>query len=140
MHRVVMAANRALIGGGGGEYSYIRVLPDEFLLKSTLMTTDFKRNLLGRMRIYEYSPPNQRCSYGPAFNTAFKTLRKKSLRTLRYVVNLYISLCLYDIEHSFVFCKPTLTRIDNNYNNNIYIYIYIQSFSKRLSTQIYLNI
>ena len=33
---------RALIGGG--EYSYIRVLPDEFLLKLTLMTADFKRN------------------------------------------------------------------------------------------------
>ena len=25
---------RALIGGGGGEYSYLLVLPDEFLLKS----------------------------------------------------------------------------------------------------------
>ena len=24
-------------------------------------------------------------------------------KSLRYVVNLYISLCLYDIEHSFVF-------------------------------------
>ena len=31
----------ALIGGEG-VYSYIRVLPDKFLLKSTLMTTDFK--------------------------------------------------------------------------------------------------
>ena len=46
---------------------------------------------------------------------------------LRYVVNLYISFCLYDIEHSFVFRKPTITRI------YIYIYIYIQSPSKRLS-------
>ena len=27
------------------------------LLKLTLMTTDFKRNLSGRTRIYEYSPP-----------------------------------------------------------------------------------
>ena len=34
--------SKALIGGGGGAYSYIRVLPDEFLLKSTVMTTDFK--------------------------------------------------------------------------------------------------
>ena len=33
----------------------------------------------------------------------------------------YISLCLYDIEHSFVFRKPTLTRI------YIYIYIYIHT-------------
>ena len=38
-------------------YSYIRVLPDEFLLKSTVMTTDFKRNSSGRTRIYEYPPP-----------------------------------------------------------------------------------
>ena len=33
----IMGETRALIGGGGaeggGEYSYIRVLPDEFLLK-----------------------------------------------------------------------------------------------------------
>ena len=48
---------RALIGGGGGEYSYIRVLPDEFLLKLTLMTADFKRNSSGRTRRHEYSPP-----------------------------------------------------------------------------------
>ena len=50
------AVTKALIGGGSA-YSYIRVLPDEFLLKSTLMTTDFKRNSSGRTRIYEYSPP-----------------------------------------------------------------------------------
>ena len=42
---------------GGGAFSYIRVLPDEFLLKSTVMTTDFKRNSSGRTRIYEYTPP-----------------------------------------------------------------------------------
>ena len=50
------AVTKALIGGGG-VYSYIRVLPDEFLLKSTVMTTDFKRNSSGRTRIYEYAPP-----------------------------------------------------------------------------------
>ena len=49
------AETKALIGGGA--YSYIRVLPDEFLLKSTVMTTDFKRNSSGRTRIYEYTPP-----------------------------------------------------------------------------------
>ena len=48
---------KALIGGGGGAYSYIRVLPDEFLLKSTVMTTDFKKNSSGRTRIYEYPHP-----------------------------------------------------------------------------------
>ena len=41
------AETKALIGGGGA-YSYIRVLPDEFLLKSTVMTTDFNRNSSGR--------------------------------------------------------------------------------------------
>ena len=50
------AETNALIGGGGA-YSYIRVLPDEFLLKSTVMTTDFKRNSSSRTRIYEYTPP-----------------------------------------------------------------------------------
>ena len=49
-------------GGRGGAYSYIRVLPDvlpdEFLLKSTVMTTDVKRNSLGRTRVYEYAPPS----------------------------------------------------------------------------------
>ena len=48
------AVTKGLIGGA---YSYIRVLHDEFLLKSTVMTTDFKRNMSGRTRIYEYPPP-----------------------------------------------------------------------------------
>ena len=52
----VGAVTRVLIGGGG-EYSYICVLSDEFLLKSTLRTTDFKRNSSDRTQIYEYSPP-----------------------------------------------------------------------------------
>ena len=47
---------KALIGGGG-VYSYVRVLPDEFLLKSVGITVDFKRNSSGRTRIYEYAPP-----------------------------------------------------------------------------------
>ena len=47
---------RALIGGGG-EYSYLLVLPDEFLLKSAVIKVNFKRNSSGRTRIYEYSPP-----------------------------------------------------------------------------------
>ena len=36
-----MAVTRALIGGGGA-YSYILVLPDEFLLKLTVMTTKYR--------------------------------------------------------------------------------------------------
>ena len=42
---------RALIrGGGGDEYSYLRVTSDVFLSKATLITTDFNRNSSGRMR------------------------------------------------------------------------------------------
>ena len=53
-----MAETRALNGGGGGgEYSYIRVLPDEFLLKSVVITVDVKRDSSGRTRIYVYAPP-----------------------------------------------------------------------------------
>ena len=41
------AVTKALIGGGGGGYSYIRVLPDELLLKSVIITVNFKRNSSG---------------------------------------------------------------------------------------------
>ena len=51
------AVTRALIGGRGeGLYSYIRVLPDEFLLKSVAIRVDFERNSSARARIYEYTP------------------------------------------------------------------------------------
>ena len=54
------AVTRALIVcvGRGGEYSYIRVRPDEFLLKSVVITVDFKRNSPSRTLIYEYAQPN----------------------------------------------------------------------------------
>ena len=43
------AVTKALMGGGGGgAYSYIRVLPDEFLLKSTVIATDFKKIFVGQ--------------------------------------------------------------------------------------------
>ena len=55
------AVTKALIGRGarylGRGYLYIRVLPDEFLLKSVVITVDFKRNSSDRTRIYEYAPP-----------------------------------------------------------------------------------
>ena len=51
----IRAVTKALIEGG--EDSYIRVLPDEFLLKSVVIRVDFKRNSSGRTRIYEYAPP-----------------------------------------------------------------------------------
>ena len=53
----IRVVTKALIGGGG-VHSYIRVLPDEFLLKSVVITVDFKRNSSGRTRIYEYAPPS----------------------------------------------------------------------------------
>ncbi len=37
---------RALIGGGGGgEYSYIRVLPDEFLFKSVVVKLNILKEI-----------------------------------------------------------------------------------------------
>ena len=65
----VTAVTKALFGRGGA-YSYIHVLPDEFLLKSTVMTTDFKRNSSGRTRIYEYPPPH------PPINALVTALKK----------------------------------------------------------------
>ncbi len=41
MTQVGRAVARALIGGGGGgrgSYSYIRVMPDEFLMKSVVLS------------------------------------------------------------------------------------------------------
>lgn len=50
-------------------YSYIRVLPDEFLLESTqMMTTDFKKIIrqTERKNINMHPPPpNWRSIYGP---------------------------------------------------------------------------
>ena len=46
---------------GKGEYLYMRVLLDEFNLKSTLKTIKFKRNLSGRRCICEYSATNSTC-------------------------------------------------------------------------------
>ncbi len=49
------AETRALIGGCGGcvggtwgEYSYIRVLPNEFLLKSVIFINSFPKELVGQ--------------------------------------------------------------------------------------------
>ena len=52
---------RAFIGGGGGEYSYIHVLPDEIFFLLNLMTADFKRNSLAEqdMNIHHPPPPPQ---------------------------------------------------------------------------------
>ena len=54
---------RELIGGGGGVYSYIRVMPVEFRLKSVVISVDFKGTSSGRTRIYEYTPPNLQSNY-----------------------------------------------------------------------------
>ena len=57
-NRIHLRLNPAYIfaNQGGGAYSYVRVLPDEFFLKSVVITVDFKRNSSGRTRIYEYAP------------------------------------------------------------------------------------
>ena len=39
-----------------GAYSYICVMPDEFLLNSVVITVNFERNSSGGTRIYEYAP------------------------------------------------------------------------------------
>ncbi len=42
-------------GGGGVEYSYIRVLSRLICFEMNLKTTDFKRNSSGRTRYMKYS-------------------------------------------------------------------------------------
>ena len=46
-----------LIEGGGGEYSYLRVLPRRISFKINPKTTDLKRHSSGRTRSYDYPPP-----------------------------------------------------------------------------------
>ena len=56
----VRAVARALIGGGGGVYSYIRVMPDEFLLKSVvfkLISKEISRVEHEYMNIHPPPPP-----------------------------------------------------------------------------------
>ncbi len=57
--KILRAVARALIGGGGGGvYSYIRVMPDEFLLKSVvfkLISKEISRTEHEYMNIH---PPN----------------------------------------------------------------------------------
>ena len=96
---VYKAVTRALIGGG--KYSYIRVLPDEFLLKSTLMTTHFKRNSSGRTRKYEYSPPPP-----PPINALVTVLveneihikRKTSSEVTSYEISIYYHKLFISLE------------------------------------------
>ena len=79
--KVVRAVTKVLIGGGG--YSYICVLPDEFLLKSVVFTVDFKRNSTIRTRIYEYAPL-------PSINalvTALKVIYRQKSRSCYKVGN-----------------------------------------------------
>ncbi len=59
---ITRAVARALIGGGGGGvYSYIRVMPDEFLLKSVvfrLILKEISRAEHEYMNIHPPPPPN----------------------------------------------------------------------------------
>ena len=52
----IRAVTKALIGRGGA-YSYIRVLPDEFLLKSTVMTTVWKEIRRAEREYVNIHPP-----------------------------------------------------------------------------------
>ena len=70
---ILRGVTRALIregGGGGGEYSYIRVLSDEFLLKSVVFkffSKEVSRAEHEYMNIHTPLPaPNKRSSYAPA--------------------------------------------------------------------------
>ena len=54
------------VNWGEGVYLYLGLLSGEFLLKSILMTTDFKINSSGRTWICEYTPSNYHFSYGKA--------------------------------------------------------------------------
>ncbi len=54
------AVARALIGGGGGVYSYIRVMPDRFLLKSVVfkfISKEISRAEHEYMNIHHPPPP-----------------------------------------------------------------------------------
>ena len=53
-HDISRGEIRAIIGGGD-EYSDLLFLPGEFLLNSLVIRVDFKRNSLGRTRIYEWT-------------------------------------------------------------------------------------
>ena len=53
---ICRAVTKALIGGGGA-YSYIRVLPDEFLLKSTVMTLIAKEIRRAEREYMNMHPP-----------------------------------------------------------------------------------
>ena len=47
----------ALIGGGGGVYSYIRVMPDEFLLKSVVFKLILKEISRAEHEYMNIHPP-----------------------------------------------------------------------------------
>ena len=52
------AVPRALIGGGGGVYSYIRVMPDGFLLKSVVFKLISKEISWAEHEYMNIHPPN----------------------------------------------------------------------------------
>ena len=54
---ITRAVARALIGGGGGVYSYIRVMPDEFLLKSVVFRLILKEISRAEHEYMNIHPP-----------------------------------------------------------------------------------
>ena len=53
----IRAVARALIEGGGGVYSYIRVMPDGFLLKSVVFKLILKEISLAEHEYMNILPP-----------------------------------------------------------------------------------
>ena len=58
------AVARTLIGGGGGVYSYIHVLPDQFLFKLINLNLISKETSRAEHEYMNKHPPYQRSSYG----------------------------------------------------------------------------
>ena len=79
------AETRALIWGGGGEYSYIRVLPDEFLLKSVVfkyISKEISRAEHEYMNINSPPPPQLSvCCTFANFNSALHNNFDGGIRT-----------------------------------------------------------
>jgi hypothetical protein len=58
MQRKCRGVTRALIGGGGGVYSYIHVLPDEFLLNFFIFKFISKEIRRAEHEYMNIHPPN----------------------------------------------------------------------------------
>ena len=97
----VRGETKALIGVGG-VYSYIRVLPDEFLLKSVVVT---ERNSSGRTRVYEYAAPpiNTLVSALPSVLYLYNSIYAVYIYSLYIISQIYISQSFSRMLHQCFF-------------------------------------